>query len=230
MSNREEQEPLRYERKFLITDYTVKDVMQIIKFHPACFTEIYHERIVNNIYFDTLGMRHYYDNVEGEFNRTKVRIRWYGDLFGNIEKPVLEYKIKQGLLGKKRSYKLSSFVLDNSFSRDKILKAVSSNEVPSGVNKEVISLKPLLLNRYNRKYYLSADKKFRVTIDWNLSYYRIAYGSGLFCNKVIDKRSVVVELKYDSELEVEAKEIASGFPFMLTKNSKYLQGLERVLF
>ncbi|MCW3071654.1 MAG: hypothetical protein JWO44_1544 [Bacteroidetes bacterium] len=219
---------MRYERKFLITGYSHKDVEQMIKFHPACFSEIYHQRTVNNIYFDTLGFNHYYDNVEGSQDRLKVRIRWYGDVFGTIAQPILEYKIKKGLLGKKNSYWLQTFRLDEHFDKEQILNAISKSEVPQQVKDELLSLKPSLLNSYTRKYFLSADKNFRITIDHQLSYYRINYDSNTFTNKSLDRNATVLELKYDSALEQEAKEIGALFPFMMTKNSKYLSGLERL--
>jgi hypothetical protein len=221
-------EPLRFERKFLITDYSQTDVAQLIKFHPACFREIFHKRAINNIYFDTLGMTNYFDNVEGEKNRIKVRIRWYGDLFGNIQSPTLEYKIKKGLLGNKVSYALNPFVLDTNFDKNQITKALDRDSIPLSVKEEVGSLKPTLLNSYIRSYYLSADKKFRITIDHRLTYYKIAYSGNTFLNKKTDLKATVLELKYNSVHEEEAKEVGSAFPFMLTKNSKYLQGLESV--
>ncbi|MDF2437024.1 MAG: hypothetical protein K0Q95_1400 [Bacteroidota bacterium] len=223
---KEQQEPLRYERKFLITDYSFKDVEQIIKFHPACFSEIFHQRQVNNIYFDTLGFANYYDNVEGSRERLKVRIRWYGDLFGEISKPVLEYKIKKGLLGKKDSYRLNPFILGQSFSRKNIESSMLNLNIPENIQNELLSLKPALLNNYIRKYFLSADKKFRITVDFDLNYYKIFYGTNPFLHKTLDHRAVVLELKYDSEDEAQAKEIGTDLPFMMTKNSKYLRGLE----
>src|SRR5688572_29998156 len=121
---KEQPEVLRYERKFLITNYSYKDVLQILKFHPACFSEIFEERSINNIYFDTPGLLHYYDNIEGSPDRLKVRIRWYGELFGPVDKPVLEYKIKKGLMGKKESHALRPFVLNEKFNKAEIEKAV----------------------------------------------------------------------------------------------------------
>lgn len=221
-------EQLRYERKFLIVDYSYRDVEHLIKLHPSCFTEIFHQRQVNNIYFDTLGMNAYYDNIEGEKNRVKVRIRWYGDTFGNIQSPVLEYKIKKGLLGNKDSHKLNSFILDESFNKKQIVNALNTDSIPLVVKNELLSLKPTLLNSYTRKYFLSVDKKFRLTIDHNLSYFKIGYTENTFLNKVEDKKSTVLELKYDKDDELEAKQVGEIFPFMLTKNSKYLQGLERI--
>ena len=221
-------EPLRFERKFLISDYSYKDVEQMIKFHPACFSEIFHQRIVNNIYFDTFVLTHYYDNVEGSPDRLKSRMRWYGDTFGKIEKPVLEFKIKKGLLGRKEMYPLKSFLLDANFNQSEIKKALDDVSVPQHIKNELVSLKPTLLNSYTRKYYSSADKNYRITVDHKLTYYKIGYTGNTFTNKSTDYNSTVLELKYDSSFEHEANLVANQLAFPLTKNSKYLQGLERV--
>ena len=225
---KEQSEPLRYERKFLITDYSHSDVEQILKFHPACFSEIFHQRMVNNIYFDTFGMNNFYDNIDGEIKRTKVRIRWYDNLFGSVQKPILEYKMKKGLMGKKESFELRPFIIDTTFNKAQITSALNTDAVPRNIKNEVLSLVPTLLNSYTRKYFLSADKNFRITIDHYLTYYKIGYVGNTFSNKSVDYNSTVLELKYDSLLENEAKSVADVFPFAMTKNSKYLQGLERV--
>lgn len=221
-------EELRYERKYLITDFSFREVEQWIKFHPAAFSEIYYPRTINNIYFDTLGFSNYYDNVEGETKRLKVRIRWYGELNGTIQQPMLEYKIKEGLLGKKESYPLLPFQLNEQLERSAIISALQP--CPLIVKNFVAGLQPVLLNRYRRRYFLSADKHFRITVDHDLSYYSIGYDRPLLWNPSVDRNSTVVELKYDSNRESEAKAIGSALPFPLTKNSKYLQGLERVVF
>lgn len=223
-------EELRHERKFLITDYSAADVEQIVKFNPACFTEIYHQRTVNNIYFDSLAFDSYYSNIEGNTDRIKARIRWYGALFGKIENAVLEFKIKKGLLGKKDYYSLNPFELDQNFSKEEIISAINSDKIPTSIKDMMNSFYPTLLNSYTRKYFLSANKNFRVTIDQNQSYYRISYNKNTFLNKVNNQQAVVLELKYNVEMESEANEITSNLPFALTKNSKYLQGIERVLF
>ncbi|MGZ4117980.1 MAG: VTC domain-containing protein, partial [Bacteroidia bacterium] len=146
------------------------------------------------------------------------------------EKPTLEFKIKKGLLGKKDSYSLLPFTLDTNFSKEQIQQSLSSEKTPIHVRDLMNSLKPVLLSCYTRKYFLSADGKFRITIDSKLTYYRINYFGNTFLNKSIDHDTTVLELKYDSTLETEAKQIGNSFPFALTKSSKYLQGIERVLF
>ena len=84
----------RYERKFLVSELNRFEIESIVRLHPAIFSEIYHQRSVNNIYFDTMNVSNYLDNINGVKQRLKVRIRWYGDLFGFIDKSVLEFKIK----------------------------------------------------------------------------------------------------------------------------------------
>jgi SPX domain protein involved in polyphosphate accumulation len=213
----------------LITDHSASGVEQLIKFNPACFSEIFKQRTVNNIYFDTLGFNNYYDNVEGNMERIKPRIRWYGDLFAPVN-AVLEFKIKKGLMGRKDFYKMSGFTTEGTLTREKVISPLSSSGCPVHVLDIMKSVYPTVLNSYKRKYFISADKNFRITIDNDLTFYGISYNQPLFLNKVHKHNVVVVELKYNAQFEEEAKSIASKLPFQLTKNSKYLQGIESVLF
>jgi SPX domain protein involved in polyphosphate accumulation len=222
-------EELRYERKFLIEAYSAAEVQQIIKFHPACFSEIYHERIVNNIYFDDPGFKSYFDNIDGNTLREKVRIRWYNGLFGMVSSPVLEFKIKKGLMGYKDSFRLPAFEMNEKISKDTLTKLFASAGIPQRLLHKLNVMQPVLLNSYRRKYYISADKKFRLTVDSDLCFYRMSSVDNHFLNKQ-RMNVVVMELKYDMAHEAEAKEVGTDFPFAMTKNSKYLQGIERVVF
>jgi SPX domain protein involved in polyphosphate accumulation len=219
----------RYERKFLISHFSHSEIEQIIKFHPACFSRLFPQRSINNIYFDTFGFEHYFENVEGDTDRIKMRIRWYGDTFGEIRKPKLEYKIKKGLLGRKETFDLNPFLLDKNFSKDVIIKALDRPDIPNRVRNELMSVQPSLLNSYKRNYFLSANKKFRVTVDHDMSYHRISYGGNNFITRSTEFDRAVMELKYNRENEEEAKQVGAMFPFTLTKNSKYLRGVDRTL-
>jgi hypothetical protein len=168
--------------------------------------------------------------VEGDPDRMKPRIRWYGKLEGGIRDAVLEFKIKKGLLGRKTYYKMHPFTLSKEFSRAEIINAMSGSAVPADVYDYMRAVWPVLLNRYSRKYFLSADKRFRLTIDKELEFYRINYSGNTFLNHVKAHNDVVLELKYDVKYESEARAVATALPFALTKNSKYVSGLERVLF
>ena len=79
----------RYERKFLISSMTKHDVENLIRHNPRMFSEVFHKRCINNIYFDSPRLNNYFENVFGVMQRTKIRIRWYGELFGEIKQPIL---------------------------------------------------------------------------------------------------------------------------------------------
>lgn len=218
----------RFERKYLTEDLSKERVEFILRNHSEKFSEIYHQRIVNNIYFDTLGMTHYYDNIDGNTSRRKYRIRWYGDLFGEIKKPVLEIKIKEGAVGRKESYPLKSFFLDKTFNKETIQESLSHIDLPENVKHDLLAMKAVLLNRYTRKYYLSFNKLFRATLDYDLTYYRITYSGNTFLHKTLDTKSIVLELKYSSVEDMEARKVLDFSPLAVTKSSKYVQGFEHV--
>lgn len=219
----------RYERKFFIDNMSKCKVEGIIKLNPANFKEIYKERIINNIYFDTLSQNSYSDNVDGNMNRIKSRIRWYGSLFGEIANPTLEFKIKKGLLGKKSSYSLNGFKLDVNFQYKMIMKIIYQANLPQVRMEYIQSQNPILLNTYIRKYYLSSDRKYRITIDSDQAFYKIGNYNNSFSNKYKDNTKIILELKYDENFDNNAHQITNYFPFRLTKSSKYTAGIEKVM-
>ncbi|HET8686404.1 MAG TPA: VTC domain-containing protein [Methanosarcina sp.] len=163
-------EELRYERKVVVYGMSIHEIESIVKLHPAIFTERHLPRYINNIYFDTYSMSNYFDNVDGLSRRLKVRIRWYGDLLGFIESPVLEFKNKRGLLGGKICFPLKSFCLDNRYSLEKQQEIFMESGIPEIFVEYLKSLRFTLLNRYHRKYFESSDHKFRITIDSGMEY------------------------------------------------------------
>ena len=217
---------LRYERKFVISELTKQEVEFLVKLHPAMFSEIYHQRFVNNLYFDSFDIRNYFDTADGTKDRIKTRIRWYGDLFGAIENPVLEFKIKDGLLGGKVSFSLIPFSIDKNFQYDTITSVVRDSDVPDDIKVELLALEPSLLNRYCRKYYQSADSDYRITIDSEMEFFRVNLRYNSFLHQLVDRVNTVCELKYDSDRDLDAERISNFFPFRMTKSSKYLNGIE----
>jgi len=216
----------RYERKFALSGLHISGAEQIVRNHQAYFKEVYKERFINNIYFDTQNLTHYYDNSFGKAQRKKYRIRWYGDLSGEINNPILEIKIKDALLGIKESFRLSSFVFNSENFVQAVKKSLKESELPERVREEMNALKPTLLNRYKRKYFVDFSKKFRVTVDSEIEYYHIANLNQAFRNKISDRESVILELKYSQEDNENVSAVSSQFPFRMTKNSKYVNGIE----
>ena len=217
----------RYERKFFITELSKYEVESIVKLHPAIFSEIFHQRYVNNIYFDSFSFINFYENVEVATDRMKIRVRWYDNLFGDIEKPTLELKIKKGLLGKKISIPVQPFKFTTDTIISDILNSIKDISQES-LNIDFNSLKPSLLNRYSRNYYQSCNGHNRITIDSDQSFYQINEQNNFFINQISDNSEVILELKYDQDYDSEASHITSKFPFRITKSSKYVSGVQKV--
>lgn len=219
----------RFERKFTIPIHrSVKSLVRIIKENRTFFREVFQQRKINNIYFDTVGYNDYFDNVLGVSDRKKIRIRWYGEMFGKIEKPILEIKIKKGLVGDKWSYKLKPFILDNNFLSDDIQKVFLISNLPLPILESLKMVFPSLLNSYQRRYFLSADKKFRATLDFELQYHKIENRFNNFNLKPSLDPNKIVELKYKLEHDNLANKVTTQFPFRLNKNSKYVNGINTI--
>ena len=215
----------RYERKFAVSELDGLELEWLLKLNPALFHSIYEPRYVNNIYLDTPDRQFFHDNVAGVASRLKVRIRWYGDTLGQIDAPTLELKIKNGLAGWKESFPLRPMMMEEISDRDALFQTFKDSDVPPHVNALLHALEPALLNRYRRAYFLSADKKFRATLDSDLSYARPYLFPGRAFNYVEDSELHILELKYAIPDEEYASKITGSFPFRLSKNSKYVRGM-----
>ena len=220
----------RYERKFIVEGISPQEVTQLVQLHPAMFYQPYPPRFVNNFYLDTLGMENYYDNVHGAANRVKVRVRWYGDLYREVTKPVLEFKIKRGLVGTKQQFKLPAMDTGKSFTGASYSAVLAQADLPEIVRERMQGLHIVLLNRYWRYYFATYDQRFRITLDTALAFQRVDHQQNRFMHRQQNYRSFVMELKYGVEQDDEANRISSYFPFRVDKSSKYVQGIERVYF
>jgi hypothetical protein len=219
----------RYERKFLITELDEAQVRSILSCHKAMFREVYPPRYVNNIYLDTLVMRNYDDNLIGVAERMKVRVRWYHELFGNIAEPILEFKMKQGLVGWKDTYSFPTFTFDQGITEHRFQTLIKDGDFPMEVKLRLTGYRMSLVNRYLRSYFATYDGRFRVTIDTDQSFYKVNPLVNRFQVRDVNKDVVIVELKYDREHEPLADRISNAFPFRVTRSSKYVDGVARFL-
>lgn len=216
----------RFERKFINSDLDINKTEQIIKMHPALFSEIHLRRYINNIYFDSPSLENYYENSFGKARRSKARIRWYGDLFQKIKNPVLEIKNKNGLTGYKQSFELPAFEFTQQFDTKQLKTIFEQAKLPCDIYNKLLKSVPTLVNRYSRKYFADFSRNYRLTTDTEINYYNIKAGKNFINYKVTDNKNIVIELKYDFDKDEKAKYITDKLPFRLTKNSKYVNGIE----
>lgn len=218
----------RYERKFFCDGLDADQAISLVKRHPALFSELYPPRHINNIYFDTPSLENFWENIDGAVRRRKARVRWYHDLFQQVEEPVLEFKIKEGLMGKKVSYAFPGFNFSQGFSTGRIRDLARSSDLPAEAINYLMTVEPVLVNRYRRWYFATPDRTFRVTVDTGLTFYHLNKMNNQFLFHQQDRRSIIIELKYQHEHDPRASRISSGFPFRMTRSSKYVQGVEQV--
>ena len=220
----------RYERKYVVEQLVAAQVQMLIHRHPCMFYEPFPPRWVNNFYLDTLDLQNYIANLNGNSERSKVRLRWYGEMLGFLEHPVLELKAKHGLVGTKEHHPFPPFTLQPGFSQATMDALVMDARFPLPVNNLLRCQQIVLLNRYWRRYFLSRDGYFRLTLDSHLTYYRFDRLYNTFTHRQADHRHLVVELKYEPEYDPQANRVTSFLPFNLSRSSKYVQGIERVYF
>lgn len=220
----------RFERKYAITELSRYEVISLIRTHPGLFREVYPQRDVNNIYLDTECLVNYDENQMGAARRRKLRVRWYGKMFDNRVVPRLEIKARDGQLGGKLVYPLVEFELSRDFTKAALFDLFQRSDIPAVLNHELRTLQPTILSRYTRRYFESHDHKYRITVDWDMESRRINSRNNTFREKQIDRSSTVVELKYSEHDDLGATDIARALPFLISRNSKYVNGIEAIMF
>lgn len=204
---------MRYERKYLLEHVPLFDIQQMIKLLPVGFKEAFPMRQVNNIYFDTVNFAAYRDNIMGIAQRTKFRIRWYGNDFETIQKPRLEEKVKHGELGYKNVTPLKDTVWQNITDEAALFPQILDN-----------NLHPVLINTYHRYYYVSPNGRFRLTVDLEMKFGAFNEPRVILPNTFPEK--TVIEIKYDQSDSDGADEITQALPLRPTRHSKYVNGIQ----
>src|SRR5688572_327423 len=179
---------VRNERKFAVPDLSVEELESIIWQNPFNFHPIHHPRHVNSAYFDTTELHDYHAHISGAEKRQKYRLRWYGALRG-VERPRLEIKMREGQVGRKVSYPIAPIDLLDRLEPQEI-RLGQDVELDARHHARLRSSFTTVLTRYHRRYYLSADGRFRLTLDEQLSF--LAPGGA----QVDEDRVRVLELKY----------------------------------
>lgn len=236
---------LRYERKYLIPSHCPEYLETLVMMHPFFFKQIYHPRIINNIYFDNHTLDSYFANLDGLGDRHKYRVRWYSPVVkeGNIKttlttntsSPHFEIKHRAGdsirkfLFSSGTAYQaihqLLPVEIRNLFALESSINENDLSGQSHGVSlSHVKTLKPIIFNSYERKYFLSHNKKVRVTIDSQVKFLEIRNGT-INWTRVWLLPATILEIKGELADDSLIAECAKYLPLPLTKSSKYVLGV-----
>ena len=108
LANRIEILPERFERKYYLTPGEVDLTYGLLR-HLCLSASEYSSEQINSLYFDTSDLEQHERSASGDYNKDKVRIRWYGeDRDMNGMWPVfIELKSRRGFSSIKQRLKLS---------------------------------------------------------------------------------------------------------------------------
>ena len=213
----------RFERKYVVRR-SLPLVERYVLGLPAQFRPVHHERTVHNVYFDTPSRRFYHEHVWGVSARVKVRVRWYDEL-GADGGARLEVKGKDNALVVKQVFPIRVADLPQLVDRRRVRHALREADLPYTVRELALGLEPALVNRYVRRYFLSRDGRFRITLDTQQAFARPG-PFGLRVRGGPAPNAVILELKYAEEHALDGAEVAAGIRFPFGKHSKYVTGMQ----
>ncbi len=218
----------RHEVKFTSLPLRYGDLAQWVRLHPAGFYSPYPPRRVNNVYFDDYCLVAYHENLVGDSARSKVRVRWYGETL-HPESGVLEVKRRRNLLGWKLSYPTGplDFAADGWRTLRRKLRGGLCGEARLWLDANP---QAVLINRYEREYFVSRDGKVRVTLDAHQRVFDQRFGERPNLTRRANlPATVVVEFKFAREDFSLGSRAIQGFRVRASRNSKYVIGVQSLL-
>ena len=209
----ENKEIERYERKFLIDNkkkFIIKKKLNLF--------EIFRSRKISNIYLDNPKRKNFIDNVDGENNRMKFRIRYYDNNFSSLN---FEIKKKINNVVKKKQILLSGDKKDIQ-STDGIKKLIKYLVLKHKLPSFLLNYQPSSINEYKREYFLhKVNKDIRITFDTKVGSKLILGRNVYFNNLKYLNKFMIIECKYNTKLDEEVRKLKIHNLAKFSKFSKY---------
>lgn len=224
----EDLEGYRYELKMVYEGAALAAARGWLRTHPFLFRPIFAPRQVNNVYFDTLEHDWMLDHIDGAPRRAKLRLRWYGDKWG-FSFSQLELKVKEGRLGRKTITPITDAIDLARMTWPEIQRLLESR-CGEPFRTLLTGTRPVLINTYQRDYFISADGDIRATLDTALRAYSQTFGLSPEIRAAQPLRDLtIIELKAAPEQHEQLAEALTAFPASCIQFSKFLNGMESVL-
>lgn len=218
----------RHEIKFAAYALEYARVRQWLLLHSAGFRAPYPDRQVNNVYFDTWDYRAFAENLAGVSERSKVRFRWYGDSSGPAAGS-LEVKQKRNHFGWKLRFPVATAPWEEGRGWNEIRSALREQIAPDARMWLDQNPLPIMINRYERQYFVSGDGLIRATIDVNQRVYDQRYGTlPNFTRQAVTQDTLVVEFKFAREDRQKVVAMLQGFPLRIGRHSKFMNAVRSI--
>lgn len=193
---------------------------------PLGFHSPYPNRQINSLYYDSNDFRALEDSLSGASIRKKVRFRWYGKTECSSN-PTLEFKCKQGHLSWKILHKTKYFIDFNATTwNDAYLD--EKEKTIADVNKTLplSNARPTSLVSYSRRYFESADRRLRITLDNDLTFrdQTMFPSPNIHFSRQLPEK-LVLEIKVAENDSTLLQELYKTLPFVPRRFSKYCESL-----
>ncbi len=220
-------EPARREIKYVVDEMLAPHLECWLQAHHAAFLVPYPARWVNNIYFDTPDYLAYAQNLAGITDRAKVRYRWYGDV-SPIGAGQIEVKMRRSGLGRKLTHDVST--PPPAYGMWGAVLTHLRDSITGGARTWFDAFPmPVLINRYRRSYWVTADGLVRVTIDTNHAVFDQRYNSVPRTDRPANvPRTTVFEVKYLPEHHDQVRDTIATLPVSLSRHSKFAVGMDAI--
>ena len=206
----------RYERKWVINNIDCNQVFILLLKSNFFFSYQYEDRYVNSIYFDDQNFSSIRQNLDGISEKKKYRLRWYGEL-SKISNPVFEIKNKSSFEVFKENIDFSIVDGFNLFAIKDLKKIEELVNTQFNFKNRIV---PMLTTHYLRSYFVSSNKLIRATVDRNLKSIKLYQNKN---TSIINQyNDIILELKYDLDLDDYVRDNFNNFSFRLSKNSKFI--------
>ena len=208
----------RYERKWVF-DNNFSDIYNSLLKSKFYFNNSFPDRKVNSIYFDDFSNTSVKENLDGENDKTKIRIRWYGKNSYILKSPKLELKIKKNF----QNYKIikNLDVLDGLNIKKLEDVKIISKIVNSLYKKKMII--PVSTTHYDRSYLISSNNCIRSTVDKNLKVSK--FNNNFFIPIFKEFNKIILELKYQKKYDDYVRKNINNISSRFSKSSKYIYSM-----
>jgi VTC domain len=203
------------EQKFFFDTANKSLLLEWLDFHLVRDPVFYHGPVVS-LYYDTPSLSFYGQVCDGDFIKSKIRLRWYQTQFPPEQRSVtcyLEIKRKYGARRQKQRQNVTletRFVVGDLFSEPAILEA--PNRMPEARALGQSILLPILVVHYERFRFIDPRSGSRISLD-----------TGIVCsraNSAYLPGTAPVALGSDV---IEVKGVLDGLPDCLLPVSRHLR-------
>jgi SPX domain protein involved in polyphosphate accumulation len=222
---------IRYEIKMDCDRTFLPVIKSWVQINSAGFREAFPPRRVNSLYFDTEDMDSLNDHLDGITERRKLRFRWYGPELYSANGS-LELKSKRARIG----WKIIAPV-DGEIDMTKTWEKVNS-QIRNAIKGEHAQMfiemlqvsHPLILNSYQREYYVSADESIRLTLDYDLYAFSQWLSPRPNCRfRLPQVDDMVIEFKCNTKDSNLLSDVISQFPIRSTRHSKFISAIDALV-